>query len=336
MSDVHAPAPTPAPNPAPSPAPAPEPVLAPSPAPASTPSPAPTPTPAPIAAGDPSPKPAPQTPADWPADWREKLAGEDTAFLNTLKRYASPTAVGEWLRKQQLRIGSGELKEVKLPPGKDAKPEEVAAWRKDQGLPEKAESYIEAMKLPDGMVPGENDKPLLTSFAQTAMTKNMTLDAFNAAVSWYYETQDRVAQQRQEADNNNRIEAEQRLIADMGADFRPNMNALKAFWSGAPEGLAESILSARDSEGRVVGDRPEVVMFFANISRELNPAATVLPAGSAQGPTAISDRIKEIEGLMYKDSPPGSGRWGPHYTEALQQEYRNLVAAHERISARAA
>ena len=45
---------------------------------------------------------------------------------------------------------------------------QIAAWRSENGVPDKADDYVGALDLPQGVVPGEADKPLLASFAQTA------------------------------------------------------------------------------------------------------------------------------------------------------------------------
>ena len=70
------------------------------------------------------------TEAAWPQDWRDQLAGGDEKLVKRAQRYASPRDVWNALVAAQNRISSGELKSV-LP--KDAKPEEIAAWRTEQG-----------------------------------------------------------------------------------------------------------------------------------------------------------------------------------------------------------
>lgn len=286
-----------------------------------------------LASGTPTaPVATPTTPADWPSDWREKLAGEDKAFLNQLKRYASPNDVGKWLRTTQLKISAGELKEIKEAP-KDATPEQLAAWRKEQGLPEQSTGYVKDLKLPDGMVLGEADKPLIESFAARALDKGVPQETFNALVGWWYETQDQLMAQRQEAEQDHRISAEQSLIQKWGADFKPNMQALKVFWTDQPSEVQATILGARTADGRVIGDIPEVTEFFANLSRELNPAATLLPVGITDAPKAISARKAEIEDMMYVDGKPNPGYFG---NEQVQKEYRDLIDAEQRFQSRAA
>jgi hypothetical protein len=267
-----------------------------------------------------------------PETWREELAGEDKALLNTLKRHASLNSVVDWLRKTQLKISAGELKEFKAAP-ENATPEQMTAWREEQGLPKEAAAYVKDIKLADGTVLGEADKPLIESFAARALESNMDQKTFNSVVDWWYQTQDQLQAQRQEADTDARIEAEQALIQKWGTDFKPNMNALKVFWQGYPAEVQAIVLGSRTADGRVLGDLPEVADFFANLSRELNPAATLLPAGKGTDVKAVGTRIAEIDGMMYLDGKPNPAYWS---NQQLQQEYRDLIDAQAKLQQRAA
>lgn len=272
-------------------------------------------------------------PADFPADWRAKLAGDDKAYLKTLERFASPQDFAKAHRELTAKMSSGALKDVKaLSPPENATPEQMTAWRKEQGLPEKAADYVTNLKLADGVVPGEADKPLLEAVAEMAHKANYPQKTVNDFVGIYYQLQDQLNAERQDADNDQRIEAQQTLISSMGADFKVNMNALTGFWNTQPEGLKDTILTARTADGRIVGNMPEVVSFFANLSRELNPAATLLPAGTGQGPEAIASRKAEIEKQMYIQGKPNPAYFGG----PLEKEYRDLLEAEIKLQSRAA
>src|SRR5262245_15852958 len=73
--------------------------------------------------------PAGDTPAlppagGWPDDWREKMAEGDQRFLDTLKRYASPTALRDAFKEQRRLISSGQLRK---PLPENATAEQLAA-----------------------------------------------------------------------------------------------------------------------------------------------------------------------------------------------------------------
>lgn len=313
--------PTPAPALAATPTPAPDPGAAP----ASSSAPAPS-----LAAGGPGEPSKPiATPADWPADWREKAAGEDKAFLGVLKRYTDPVAALGWTRTQQLKLSAGELRPTLKA---DASPEEVAEFRKAHGVPEKSDGYVDKLKVGDGIVIGEADKPLLKSFAETALAKNIPQESFDHMVNWYFDQQTKALAERSSADHDQRIAGEQALIQSMGNDFKPNMRALSSFWEGQPKELENLVLGARTPDGRVIGNLPEVTAWLAGIARELNPTATLLPAGQAGTPQNVDARLREIEGQMWADGKPNPA----YYGGPMEKEYRDLLDAQERMKARAA
>src|SRR5260221_8933915 len=93
------------------------------------------PSPAPAPGPAPSPRrargPAPAEPAGyWPADWRKNIAGEDEKEIAQIGRYASPADIWKKARALEQRMSSGELRPVLM---KDAKPEELTAYRKAHG-----------------------------------------------------------------------------------------------------------------------------------------------------------------------------------------------------------
>lgn len=266
-------------------------------------------------------------PADWPTDWRAKLAGEDKKVLERLGRFGSPADLLKSYNALEQRLSSGEMKKV-LP--KDAKPEEVAAWRKENGLPENGTGYLEKLALPDGVVLGEADKPLTLGFAEAALKGNVSPEQFSGLVAKYYEMQDKAATQRAEADRDYRQKSEDDLRGEWGADYRANLNAVKNLLAGMPEGAADNFLGGRLADGTRIGDNPGIVRWMSSMSRELNPAATLMPAGMGDVGKGVNDRITEIEKLMQTDRP------AYFRNEPMQEEYRRLLEARDRMKSRAA
>jgi hypothetical protein len=282
-----------------------------------------------LLAGDVAEK-AVTAPATWPEDWRTKLAGEDQKALKQLERYGSPADLYKKTRELEAKFSSGDYKRD-LP--KDAKPEEVAAWRVERGIPDKPEGYLEKLALPDGMVLGEADKPIVASFAEAALDGNMDAGQLSKLVTQYYKMQDQIAQQRAAADQEYKRSAEDELRAEWGPDYRPNLNAVKNLLAGMPEGAADNLLGGRLADGTRIGDNPGVVKWLASMSRELNPAATLIPAGTGDVGKGVNDRIADIEKLMGDRS---SDYWRGPKADAMQQEYRDLVDARDKMKSRAA
>src|SRR5258708_4539766 len=117
----------------------------------------------------------------FPQSWREDLAGGDKAFRKTLDRFDSPAALAKAYKELTSRLSSGDLKATKPPPD-NATPEQLAAWRAEQGLPQSATAYVDGLQLGDGTVTGEAEKALLASFADEALKDRWTADQYNRAV----------------------------------------------------------------------------------------------------------------------------------------------------------
>lgn len=266
--------------------------------------------------------------AEWPEDWRERLAGNDEALLKHLKRYSSPANYAKAGYEAQQRIRSGE---VKKPLGADAKPEEVAAWRKENGLPETVDDMLKAVEPPKGMVFGEADKPFLESFAKVAHERNWTPAQMNEAVGWYAAEQERILANRVEQDRAFKEQAQDELRDEWGAGYRSEINGVKNFLeSSAPAEVREAILAGRGPDGNLLGNNPHVMRWLASMAREINPAASVMPAGTSNAGKSMNDEIGEIEALMATDPDK-------YWQDPKKQErYAQLITAREKMNARAA
>ncbi len=267
---------------------------------------------------------------DWPTDWRQRLAGEDAKELKRLERFGSPLDIMRSYRALEQRVSSGELKKA-LP--ENASDEEKATWRKENGIPDKPDGYIEKLALPNGIVPGEADKPILNDFAKRAMEKNWSPNQYNEAVSWYYENLDAQRAAQEDADAQHKQTAEDDLRSEWGPDYRRHVNAVGNLLSTAPEGLADRLLAGRTADGKKIGDDPAIVRWLSQLSREINPAATLVPAGTSDAGKNISDRIADMEKMMGDRS---SDYWRGPKAEAMQAEYRDLITARDKMKDRAA
>lgn len=268
--------------------------------------------------------------ADKPAetDWRAEIAGEDKAFAKQLERYADKGAYFRATRELQRKMSAGELKAAPTPFPEKGTDAEKAEWRKANGVHEAPTAYIEALKLPEGIVPGEADKPGLERLAQRAQTKNWTQDQYNAVLEAYYAEVDAVTNAREEADGAFHQEAQDRLRADWGPDFRANTNAAFNVLNGAPAGVKESLFGGRTAEGRLVGDDPNVMKWLAQLGRDLNPAAAVLPQGVADI-KGVDARLAEIRKFRVENPDKYDADKG------MQSEELKLIDAQTKINRRA-
>jgi hypothetical protein len=268
----------------------------------------------------------------FPASWREDLAGGDKAFRKTLDRFDSPAALAKAYKELTVRLSSGDLKATK-PPADNATPEQLAAWRAEQGLPQSAAAYVDGLQLGDGAVTGDAEKALLASFADEALKGRWTSDQYNRAVGLYFDMQDRLAAQRDQADAAFKHQASADLMREWGHDYATNRNAIAQFFDRSfPADFREALLTARLPDGSVLANHPTLNKAILEVARSINPSGAVLPNAAAGGLSNVESRIAEIEG-KYMRAPHGSDLWKSYWTgdsgARMQQEYRGLLAARE-------
>lgn len=290
------------------------------PAPAAT----PNATPAPVAA-NPNPTPSPANPPSnvvWPDQWRQTIAGSDEKELKQLERYASPVDIWKKARSFEQRLSSGELRAVTPFPEKGT-PEQQTAWRAENGVPDSPDKY--QLSLADGLVVGEEDKPIIDSFLKSAHGTHMPPAFANAAVQWYFDFQEQAAEQRAVKDREIAERGTDELRNEWGQDYRPNLNGVHALLDSAPEGIKDMFLGGRMADGTPIGSHPGMLKWLAGVSRQLNPVATLIP-GSGNNPDAIGNEIAAIEKTMREN------RGAYNADEKMQQRYRDLITAREQLN----
>lgn len=292
------------------------------------------------AAPAPSPSPAPAAPApapaaakadgddgkakpDWPDDWREKASKGNAKVRDRLGRYASPVDAVDALIAAQDRIRSGEVKPV-LP--KDAKPEEITAWRKEHGIPEKADDYdLKGVKLDD------SDKPFIAEVLKAGHAAHMTPEVAKAVVSVWPELKKQAFDAQSERDQQAAQASEDALRAEWGTDFRRHMNLIHGLLDGSgSQKLKDSFLFGRLADGTPIGSSPEVLKMLLGVALRDNPTGIVVPGGTGDQGKAIDSEIGEIEKAMRTD------RAAYNKNEKMQKRYLELLQAKEAMQKRAA
>lgn len=326
--------PDPNPNPAPPPAGTPgngTPPPANATPPGGTPNPAPSGTPpdptilngAPPPNGDPPP-----AASAWGDDWREKYASTDEKRLNVLKRYASPKDVLDAHFALKQKVDAGELKASKpLPP--NANQQEIAQYRKDNGIPENPGDYL--VNLPNGLVIGEDDKPALTNFAEAMHKANAPPALVHQAIGWYNAWQEQQAADLAKADETARRATEDTLRAEWGKDYRTNINVAKDFLiNTAGAEFATSVMEAVLPDGTRLGDNAKALQWLAKTAREVNPIGTLVPGGGGDSAATVDAEIADIEKLMR------TNRAEYNRDSGKQERLRQLYGAREKMKARKA
>lgn len=248
-----------------------------------------------------------------------------------MQRYASPRDVANALIATQNRIASGELRSPLKP---NASEDEVKAWRAENGIPETPDKYD--LKMPNGIVFGEDDKPFVDNYLKHAHGHNMHPDHVKANLEWYYKDREAQIATIAAKDAEQRDATRDELVAEWGVnDFKRNSNQILSLLDTAPEGVKDFIMTARGSDDQALFNNANVLRFFDSLARQINPVATVVPGATGNIGVAIGDEIASLEKQMRnKQSPYWDTRTpaAKATSEKLQARYRELVGARERMS----
>lgn len=232
---------------------------------------------------------------------------------------ADPSQIWKQNLELQAKLSSGTVKTA-LP--ENATDEQKATWRKENGLPDTAAGY--EIALPDGLVVGEADKPLVAAYQEFAHANNMTPAQLNQNLGFYYQLQAQQAQARIAADNAFHDESLRALTTEWGdKDYKRNETMVANLMNLAPAGFKDKVLSGRTADGKLIGDHPDFLKWAAEIARQVVPVTTLIQP-SAEAAAANNTRIGEIEKLMGDRS---SAYWRGPTSGPMQQEYRELIQA---------
>lgn len=264
-------------------------------------------------------------PADWPDDWRQKLVGEDAKALKRIERYGSPKDVANALFAAQHKISSGELKAGKP---EDATPEQLAEWRKANGIPDTPDKYDTS--LPDGLVIGEADKPLVAQVLQAAHEADASPAVVKNVLAAYYKTQDAEAAKQADADANQREETMVALRNEWGGDYTRNVNMVNSYLGSLPDGLGSKIAMSRGPDGLPLGNDPVMARWLAQQAREANPLASVMD-NTGDKSKGLSDELDGMKALM---GDKNSAYWKGPTAEKMQARYRELITVRDKVAAR--
>jgi hypothetical protein len=270
-------------------------------------------------------------PVDWPSNWRAIMAGGNDKALQRLNRYASPANVWKALEATASKISSGELLRARpeVDPNNPATEEALNEWRAQAGVPEKPEGYLE--KVPDGIVFGEEDKPILEDFLKASHEADATPSEVHRALAWYKTVEERQIEALAQRDAEVRARAEDELRAEWGPEYRANMNNIMSLVKTyGNDDLAATLFTARTADGHHIGTDPAILKFLGGLARQINPHGAIPSADSEQG-KAMNARKDEIKKLMsdtnsdyYRGPRDGQGN------TKLQKEYQDILDAEMR------
>lgn len=260
-------------------------------------------------------------PAGWGENWRQEYSA-DEKVQKRLERYQSPKAVIDALIAAQNKISSGELKASVPFPAKGTD-EEKAAWRTENGVPAKVEDYD--LKFDDGTTIAEHDKPMVDEYLKAVHEINMPAGQAKASVAAYLKIRDKQIADMEAKDAEVRRENEDTLRAEWGADYRKNLNLIDGLLSSAPNGLKDRLANRRTADGVPFGNDVDALRWMADLARQINPVASVVPGEGSNMASAIDTEIAAIEKTMKTD------RKAYNADAKMQARYQELLGAQDRL-----
>lgn len=259
---------------------------------------------------------------EWPDAWRTQIT-QDAKELKQLERYSSPVEIWNKARALEQRMSSGELRST-LP--KDAKPEELTKWRSENGIPETPDKY--ELKMSNNFQIPKEDRPVVDSFLSALHAENAPPAIASRAVDWYYGEVQRQMEERTKLDGEVKQKTEDTMRVKWGADYRTNLNRMDALVASMPEAVRGKFVSGRLGDGTPIMATPEMQEWLVHLSRELNPAATVVSAGGTSMAGSIDEELKAISDFRKKEP-------NAYYKdEAKQSRERDLIEARDSLKKR--
>jgi hypothetical protein len=209
------------------------------------------------------------------------------------------------------------------PPGKDATPEQIKAWRQSTGRPEAPEGYFNS--LPKELQFQEYEKPLILDYLKTAHEAGDHPDVVKRNLEVYNKAQQALYQQVQQRDSESKQAVESTLRQEWGGEYQTNMNIFNNFMkANFPAEMEKSLQAARlgDDKSTILMNSPAFVKSMVRLAREMNPAGVVTGSEGMDNISSINDQIKAYEKRM------ASKEW--FKDEKAQAHYRQLVTARDR------
>ena len=256
---------------------------------------------------------------DKDSDGNEIDADTQAKRKNILDRFTDKNQLTKSYFDLHKKVSQG-LKAPELP--KDATEEQVAEYRKQVGLPENVEAY--EYKLADGLVLNDADQTMVDGLKETALNNGVNPTQMSAII-----TQNLAMREEQMVARTNRDSMLQGQSADAlherwDDDYQSNINAITNTFNAMPgadedDGLRMQFENARLPNGDRIFDNPDMMNFFALLSRKANPQSTL---STGEGGMSVG-RLKALE-----DKMAGEG-----LTDSERNEWARLNDAKEGISA---
>ena len=234
-----------------------------------------------------------------PTDWRATLTSDDAKEY--AERFPDIGKLVDGALEQRKQLSTAII-----PPGKDAEPEEVAAYQKRIGVPKTAEDYKFA--LPKGEELTDSDKAFQASLAKTFHSANITVDQAKLLNTSWNEMVKGTREAQTEADTQFAEEAESDLRKTWpGEEYDKNKAHAERAAAWAFGDQVEEVRHLETKDGKFIMDHPVMLRAMAAIGREMQEGGLVPPM-NADAAEQASDQITEIRGRISKAQSEGNSK----------------------------
>lgn len=240
-------------------------------------------------------------------DWSANLPADVKDYADALGKYPNPTELVRGFVNAQKLIGKRQ--EVK-PPAPDAKPEELAAWRKLVGAPETADGYKIAKpeKLPDGI---EWNDANVKEFAEVAHKLNLSEAQAQALIQYDLERSSKLMGKGQEKIAEYRKSQQSALKETWGESYNDNLQKVAK--------LVE--LAGGDPNDPDIGDNAKVLELLGKLTPLLKEDGFV---GSDKVGSGLTN-TQQAEDIRRNPNNPWHAAFHGKEGKARQAEAQNVV-----------
>lgn len=261
--------------------------------------------------------------SQFPETWRQEsltAAGLDEEEMKYLDRIPDfPTLIKTHVNAQK-KIRAGETS-TGLP--ENPTDEQLQAYREKNGIPATPDDYD--FEFNGDYDVTDADMAVLGGLTQIAHKHNIPNSAMGDLASAFFEQRQAEIDNRISQDGMDQQQAMKTLKNNWGPDTQANLNITKHLINQLPDTVRDMFKSARMPDGRSVFNVPEVVQFFADVGRKVNPSATITGTGDAMPLTSINSRIEELRQIT---------RDGKQHTKEQNAEYLKLLTIQEEMKGR--
>ena len=267
------------------------------------------------------------------SDWRSGITNGDVREF--VKNAATPADVAARAYEMRKQLSTAIIR-----PGKDAKPEAIAAYRKAMDIPDDPKGYAIARPahIDEEAFKSDVVQRRLQGITAALHAQGASRSAVAAALDWYWKEQAAEASATVEADKAYAAssEAENRKKWP-GAEYDQNIEhsnraARKAFGDDF-----EAARQLQDKAGRFLLDNPVMVRAFAALGREMSEGGLGGTITDTERET-LSDQIRSVRGKIAAAKAMGDN---PRANELYQNELaliaqrdgdREIVGAKGRVA----